>query len=236
MKFIDKTAGLSFLNAPDPDYLAQWCRDNGFNGVEPSKEFGDDIMASALYYGRTNYPDADNIDVCSFAGLVAYLATGMYGGFGTEEYKPERQAENIILAWAGGMAPPPGEVVAFTPVEEDVSAEFTRDVLSFLDAFYFVDREKAVADLISRVDKAAVTRIVLALSESQTQYHSAIDMLRAGEVLTASQVADEYGVTRRNVVLACQTGRLTEKEAILTPAGWIVTRAAAGRLWGNQEG
>jgi hypothetical protein len=244
MQFVDKQATLEFFNPPSPAELETWCRENGFDGVFPTRDIqrdgmpSDHILAAALWYAATNHPDAGNLDICSFAGLVAYLATGWYGGFGTEEYEVERQAENIVIAWAGGVAPSPEGVIGFIPeklLKQGTPRKFTNEVLRFLDSFYFGDREKAVTELLSRVDKQTAAQIVLGLASTEKQYLNITDMFRAGEVLTSSQVAKEYGITKRNVLLACQEGRLTEKEAVLTPAGWIITRAGAERLWGDRR-
>ncbi|MGQ9699376.1 MAG: hypothetical protein ACUVRO_15455, partial [Armatimonadota bacterium] len=65
---------------------------------------------------------------------------------------------------------------------------------------------------------------------------TALDVIRSGHLLTASQVAHEYGLTKRAVTMAANEGKLTEHEAVLTPLGWLISRAGAERLWGRRRG
>lgn len=179
VKLINKQAVLEYLTAPGPEELASWCQENSYGGVDPTRDPGrddmpsDHILAAALWHAREKFPGATDLDVCSYAGLVAYLATGWYGGFGTDEYEKERQAENIVLALAGGIVAEPDGFVATVPesvIKETPSAEFTRQVLVFLDAFYFGDQEQAVADLLDGVDDLTVARIVLGMARTQAEY------------------------------------------------------------------
>jgi len=52
-----------------------------------------DITESLLKWAEDSYPSASHLDHCSFAGLVAYFATGGYGGYGTVNVQKERFAE-----------------------------------------------------------------------------------------------------------------------------------------------
>lgn len=47
-------------------------------------------------WAERNYPEVEHKDRCSFAGLVMYFATGMYGGYGTALYEKERIAERKV--------------------------------------------------------------------------------------------------------------------------------------------
>lgn len=178
IKLIDKKTSLEYFGAPGPGELATWCRENGYHGVDPAADRGDDlpsdyVLAAALWHARTRYPEAGNLDVCSYAGLVAYLATGWYGGFGTESYEKERQAEHIVLALAGGRPPAPDGIVALVPEEVVTgtpSADWTRRVIAFLDAFYFGDPEEAVARLLGDADDRTAARVVLALARTKAEY------------------------------------------------------------------
>ncbi|MGI9951412.1 hypothetical protein V3F56_03535 [Moorellaceae bacterium AZ2] len=175
MKLINKETALEYFGAPGPEELAAWCQEHGYDSVDPTAYDmpSDHVLAAALWYVKSKHPEADNLDVCSYAGLVSYLATGLYGGFGTEEYAKERQAENIIIALAGGMVAPPGGVVGTIPeevVKGTPSAEFTRRVLQFLDAFYFGDQEQAVAGLLEGVDEITAARVVLGMARTQAEY------------------------------------------------------------------
>jgi len=223
MKTIEKSVTLSYFSAPSPAELETWCEEHGFSGVFPTQDMqGDDtpsdhVLAAALWYARQKYPDASNLDVCSFAGLVSYLATGWYGGFGTEQYEKERRAENIILALAGGtMSDMEGFWLMPKPFTNDnaSSEEFTRRVLSFLETYYFQDEKKAIAELMAK---------------------NALDLVRAGELLTVSQVAERYGITKRAVQLAVSEGKLADDETVELPIGFVITRAGAERLWGYRR-
>lgn len=103
---------------------------------------GDDILALAIHYARSRYPLADDRDVCSFAALVQYLCTGLYGGFGTDDYPKERLAEETILRMAGGYSLP-GSHWSLIPqalVECKPSPEFTQRALRVLEGLYFQGR------------------------------------------------------------------------------------------------
>ena len=65
---------------------------------------------------------------------------------------------------------------------------------------------------------------------------NAIAMIRAGEVLTPSQVADIYGITPRAVQKAVKKGKLTGDEYTEITSGYLITRAGAARVWGSKEG
>lgn len=180
MSLIEKQTALKYFAAPSPpEELTVWCQENGYLGLDPVENSGRDdlpddyLLAAALWHARTKHPAAARLDVCSYAGLTAYLATGWYGGFGTDGYQKERQAENIVLALAGGIAAEPDGVLATVPetvVNGTPSAEFSRRVLTFLDAFYFGDQEEAVADLLDSVDGLIAARIVLGMARTQAEY------------------------------------------------------------------
>ncbi|MDI9447933.1 MAG: hypothetical protein QM303_04845, partial [Bacillota bacterium] len=65
---------------------------------------------------------------------------------------------------------------------------------------------------------------------------NALDLVRAGELLTPSQVAKMYGITPRAVQMAAKDGKLTPDEYTETTSGYLITRAGAERLWGGKEG
>lgn len=53
------------------------------------------MLTEALHkWATVNYPNAGVLYHCSFAGLVAYFATGAYGGYGTQSLQKERYAES----------------------------------------------------------------------------------------------------------------------------------------------
>ena len=188
MKLISKNVALEYLGAPGVDELETWCKENGYYGVAPTRDTihivaggraedlpSDHILAAALWHARNEFPDAENMDVCSYGGLVSYLATGWYGGFGTDQYQKERQAENIVLSLAGGIAPGPDDVFCFAPagaIDREPGAEFTESVLRFLDGFYFSNAEAAVAEAIQDVEPVVAARAVLALARNQAEYEN----------------------------------------------------------------
>jgi hypothetical protein len=222
MQFIDKQAVLSFFNAPSPTELETWCRENNYHGVEPTRDVpgdkhpSDHVLAAALWYAATSHPDAKNMDICSFGGLVSYLATGWYGGFGTDQYEKERRAENIIIGLAGGaqLAEAGFYAVPTAVVNGVPSVEFTQRVLAFLDAFYFGDEARAVADLMAK---------------------NALDLVRAGELMTTSEVAVKYSISDAAVRDRVRKGHLGKDEIVKVSSGWLITRAGAERLWGGKE-
>lgn len=168
MKLIDKKTALEYFDAPDPLELSDWCQKEKFCGVDPACKVEDDdlpsdhVLAAALWYARHKFPNAEKVDVCSYAGLVAYLVTGWYGGFGTEEYPKERRAENIVLALAGWTAIPSNR--------EKPTVKFTRQVLNFLDEFYFVGEEQAVVNILDQIEPLNAAHVVLGLARTQTEY------------------------------------------------------------------
>jgi len=221
MRIIDKKATLDYMNAPDPEFLQSWCRENSYEGVNPAHDIQDEkmpsdhVLAAALYYARQNHPDANNLDICSYAGFVAYLATGWYGGFGTDCYEKERRAENICLALAGGEAGDEGFWFMPKSAFKDVpSKEFTRQVLSFLGKYYFQDENKAVIEIATQ---------------------NALALIRSGAVLTVTQTAKIYGLTTRNIRMAITQGKFKPTDVANTSAGWLISKTAADQLWGNRE-
>ena len=53
-----------------------------------------DFTEDLRKWAEENYPNASHLYHCCFAGLIAYLATGGYGGYGTENVQKERFAEH----------------------------------------------------------------------------------------------------------------------------------------------
>lgn len=179
IKLIRLPVALEYFGAPNPTELSAWCQGKNYEGIYPLRDIEEDgmpsdhILAAALWHARTKYPEATDLDICSYAGLVAYLATGWYGGFGTDQYQKERQAENIALAFAGGRPPAPGGIFAFEPATAP-APEFTVQLLSFLDMFYFSSPVDAVAGILGGVDVAVAARIVLALARTRDEYNALV--------------------------------------------------------------
>lgn len=69
----------------------------------------------------------------------------------------------------------------------------------------------------------------------ESEAKKAIDLIRSGEILTVSQVAEIYGLTPRTVQYAAKEGKLSPDEAVETSIGWLITRAGAERLWGYRK-
>lgn len=103
-----------------------------------------DWCDAALRWAEAEYPEASNLDRCSFAGLLAYYVTGWYGGYGTESYDREEHVQSLILLFAGGHGLPGDTVVYTPPVDErgelrlpaDTGA-FSRAALDVLEQAYF---------------------------------------------------------------------------------------------------
>jgi len=53
-----------------------------------------DILKSIYNWTKKNYPHTPHVYRCSFATLMVYFATDVYGGYGTENVKKERYAEH----------------------------------------------------------------------------------------------------------------------------------------------
>ena len=173
MELINKKAALDYFGAPGPEELETWCKENSFGGVFPTHEGipSDHILAAALWHA-SKFPNAETLDICSYAGLVTYLATGCYGGFGTDQYQKERQAEHIVLSLAGGIAPEPDGMLAYAPSQEP-DADFTKKALEFLDGFYFGDAEDAVLKAIED-DPIITARAILALARNRAEYEKLV--------------------------------------------------------------
>ena len=179
MEIINKKATLEYFGAPGPEELETWCQQNNYDGVFPTQDDqhegipSDHVLAAALWYAKTKFPNAETLDICSYAGLVTYLATGCYGGFGTDHYQKERQAEHIVLSLAGGIAPEPDGMLAYAPSQEP-DADFTKKALEFLDGFYFGDAEDAVLKAIEDVDPIITSRAILALARNRAEYENLV--------------------------------------------------------------
>jgi len=165
---------LSYFDAPSPEILEKWCDSYNYQGVFPTQDSqqedmpSDYVLATALYYAQNKYPDAERIDICSFAGLVAYLVTGWYGGFGTDQYTKERIAENVVTALAGGIPPKPGTIITRIPEKPEAD---TKNILQFLETFYFVDPVKAIDALFEHLDRERIAQVMLALATTQAEYY-----------------------------------------------------------------
>lgn len=174
MKIIDLQTAKEFFNAPAGEKLQEWCSQNGFCGLFPEEENEHDfITAAALYYAKTKHPKAKYIDICSFASIVAYFTTGMYAGFGTEEYVKERIAENAAIAFAGGVAPVPGSIFGLIPEKPQVNS---LDMLDFFEAFYFNDKCAAVAQIMNISRKETAINIMLAFADSKEKYTELVEV------------------------------------------------------------
>lgn len=183
MKLINGKIVLNEFGAPGPVELEAWCKENGFEGVLPTQDNkqdsgigmpSDTVLASALWHAKDRHPDAELLDVCSFGGLVSYLATGWYGGFGTDYYVKERLAENIVTALAGGVPAEPDGFASLMPESRltgEPSEAFTTLVLKFLERFYFEDQVAAVQDLIGLDEDGAISaQVILALAGDVAEY------------------------------------------------------------------
>lgn len=84
--------------------LEEFLSEKRIFGLDLSEEgYTDDtILAKAIWYAYTHYPDSDLRDKLSFATMIQYFVTGMYGGFGLEEYEKEKLAEKLIMEMIGG--------------------------------------------------------------------------------------------------------------------------------------
>lgn len=116
MPLLDKLIIRSYLNAPEASVLSIWCTENDYLGMYPEEDEPDYFLAAALWYAKKHYPHADNMDVCSFAGLLSSLCSGVYGGFGTELYPKEREIEEGVHRIAGGE-PVADSIVVMMPAE-----------------------------------------------------------------------------------------------------------------------
>ena len=63
----------------------------------------------------------------------------------------------------------------------------------------------------------------------------ALNVIRAGEVLTVSEAAEAYGITARCVQRAIQKGLLGPEEVAEVSSGYLVARTGAERLWGYEK-
>ena len=63
----------------------------------------------------------------------------------------------------------------------------------------------------------------------------ALELIRAGELMTTREVAQKYGLTDRAVRIQVTRGVLKPDECVKISSGWLITRAGAERLWGNRE-
>lgn len=133
-------------------------RSAGFGGAEHYS----DVMRKALIYALDRYPEANRTDVCSWAALVESHVTGMYGGFGTELYKKEREAERLMVLFAGGWLDEGGEIGRTPPLDDAGQVklpmdkrEWTRSALWLLERFYFGQKtlKEQVEEAIGLLEK-----------------------------------------------------------------------------------
>lgn len=77
---LDKDNETTSLSAEATDKWLMW------------KQF--DFTEDLRKWAEEKYPNAPHLYHCCFAGLIAYFATGAYGGYGTENVQKERFAEH----------------------------------------------------------------------------------------------------------------------------------------------
>ena len=180
MILLDKKTLYQIFDAPEPAELDMFLKKHGFSAAYLSPEqdeTGGYTLSAAVYYAHKKHPGAENIDVCSFAGLVQYYATGWYGGFGTEDYEKERIIDNIMLSLVGGSPAAPDSIVSFAPDDllaggRTVTPEETEERISILDRCYFGDLGEAVAGIIESIPPDVAARVVLSMARTQADYKS----------------------------------------------------------------
>ena len=88
-KYVKKFFGLDELKSEEYPFLRE--------GDVPEAKYWslryDEYLKAVKAWAHSQFPQAEEIDCCSFAALVLYFATGIYGGWGTERYTKERYAE-----------------------------------------------------------------------------------------------------------------------------------------------
>ncbi len=179
MKLFHKKTVMDIMNPPEAKNLAKWSEENhyyiNFMFDDGSIEENNYIFASALYFAHQHYPDANHYNIGSFAFVVSGYVTGMWGGFGMHDEPIDLQAENIIVALAGGIPSEPETGLGFVTeqmLSEEPGVEFTRRALNILVEFYFVDAKQAAFNLINSAEgtKDAV-KLLLALARTQDEYN-----------------------------------------------------------------
>lgn len=94
------------INCPlSKEELLDYLKKLNIHGVDYENEeleAYDYFLALGIWYANEKYPEAKLIDKLSFATLLSYFATGLYGGFGTEEYKKEQLIDKHIIEKIGG--------------------------------------------------------------------------------------------------------------------------------------
>lgn len=141
MRLFDEATVMDYLKTELPaGQEIEMLEKEGFAGAEHYTE----VMRKALIYALTKYPEVSRTDVCSWAGLVESYLTGMYSGFGTEMYPKEREADRLVILFAGGWLDEAGELGRTPPLDEAGEVrlpmdkgEWTRDALRLLERFYF---------------------------------------------------------------------------------------------------
>lgn len=79
----------------------------------------EDILVTAMNWGKTNYPNASTAHHCAFANSVAYLVTGASGGYGGPSLREHAvswslagdgdiNTEGITLIYPDARIPHPG--------------------------------------------------------------------------------------------------------------------------------
>ncbi|KAF2958416.1 hypothetical protein AS159_01570 [Thermotoga sp. Ku-13t] len=143
MSIIRSDELIRLVGNPGRDELERFAELYGIMGTDTSNEH-DYITLAVMRYARGKYPNASAYDVASFGSILPYLATGMYGGFGTDQYWKEELADMAIIAACGGVPPAPGELLAIMPRGAKLD---TAIALDFLTEWYFGDSAKALIEL-----------------------------------------------------------------------------------------
>lgn len=61
-----------------------------------------------------------------------------------------------------------------------------------------------------------------------------IDLKDVEKLLCTGDVAKLYNLTSKAALKACREGKFSEQEAVKTTLGWLITPAAAQRVWGKK--
>ncbi|RMH32091.1 MAG: hypothetical protein D6690_14665 [Nitrospirae bacterium] len=121
------------------------------------RESGSRLFALGLYYFHRRHPDAEITAIAIAAQMLAQMAVFPVFGFGVEAYPLYEQAQTWIIAFAGGVPPPPGGIVGRTPPMNPEgtyslpggSEAFTRAAVEVTEALIF-DSEAAAERIIHR--------------------------------------------------------------------------------------
>lgn len=230
MKIIDHDTAIKIFNPPQKEELEKFLNDQGYfcSSDENDIYTGNYALSCAVYWARKKHPDANEMDIASFAGLIQGYTSGFWGGFNTDDYPKEKIIRNIILAVHGGTPAHPDDFISFIPQamlddSRKISAEHTERIIGILDHCYFGNLVEAVSELIEESTPEIAAGILIAMASTAAEYketcQTASDFLKRKKTIgdlrkSVKKIASRLDWIKTSILLEIPTETLDDLRMI----------------------